>query len=498
MSTPRLNSRTLDPALRVLPRRPERTGIVHLGLGNFHRAHQAVYTAHAIAATGGDWGILGVANRSATVVDALTAQDGLYSVLQISPRSTSVSVPSVHTGAFVGAQDPQRVVDEIVAADTRIVTLTVTEHGYNVSPVTGRLAIDAPEIAGDLAGRAPRTVIGQIARALEERARTHATALTILSCDNLQSNGNQTRGLILDFLEAAGTPVEIQDWVRTHVTFPNSMVDRIVPATTAEYMAAARELSGVDDHSPVPAEPFGMWILEDNFAAGRPDWDVAGAVFSDEVEAYELVKLRLLNGTHSLIAYLGALDGRATIPESRGQDFIESAARAVILDEYLPSIDLPGGFDAEAYIEQLFDRWSNTMLKHRTQQVGSDGSVKLPQRIPAPALRLLKQGTVPQHLALTVAAWLSCVAPRPGFDPGPHAREMQEPARANLAELSQESATTRGFVEAVFTRGHIFSADLAEFTELIDRIAQYVDIITTHGPRAAAAEAANAAQPVAL
>lgn len=491
MSSPFLNSKTLAPKFRTLQGTPERTEIVHLGLGNFHRAHQAVYTAQAVAAHGGDWGILGVANRSTTVVDAMNAQDGLYTVLEISPGATSAMAPGIHTGAIVAAQSPQAVVEAIAAQDTRIVTLTVTEHGYSLSPETGRLALEDPGIAGDLTGRGPHTAVGQLARALELRARTHGAPLTILSCDNMQSNGNRTRGLVFDFLDAVKSPKEIREWARTHVTFPNSMVDRIVPATTSEYSDMARELTGVVDRSPVPAEPFGMWVLEDSFAAGRPAWDTVGAVFSTEVEAYELVKLRLLNGTHSLIAYLGALDGRLTIPESRGQDFIEDAARAVILDEYLPSITLPTGFEPDAYIAQLFDRWSNTVLAHRTQQVGSDGSVKLPQRVPAPALRLLGAGIMPQHLALTVAAWLACVAPLPGFDPGAEANQMHDPARARLALLAGEARDAHAFVEGVFTRGTIFAPELSRYPELITRVGDYVEIITTHGARAAAGEAAQ-------
>ena len=329
---PTLNRRSVPRALLTAGRAPSSAGIVHLGLGNFHRAHQAVYTAQA-----GDWGILGVASRSASVADAMNAQDGLYSVLELSPDGSSISVPGVHTGAIVAAHDPAAVVDAIAAEETRIVSLTVTEHGYCTDPSTHRLALDHEGIAADLAGRTPQTVIGQVARALERRALEN-NPISVMSCDNMQSNGTQTRGLILEFLQAAHARAEVVDWVAEHVSFPNSMVDRIVPATTDAYRTAAYELLGVHDRSPVPAEPFTMWVMEDRFAAGRPAWERAGAVFSDEVHAYELIKLRLLNGTHSLIAYLGALDGRATIPEARAVDFIESAARAVLSDEYLPSI----------------------------------------------------------------------------------------------------------------------------------------------------------------
>lgn len=486
MST-RLTRSSVPAGLLTLPERPSATGIVHLGLGNFHRAHQAVYTAAAARGATSEWGILGVASRSAAVVDALVPQDLLYAVREVSPLGTSITVPGVHTGAIVAAQDPAAVVGAIGDEATRIVSITVTEHGYHIDPATGLLATASQAIAADLAGVPPRTTIGQIARGLERRALGHGRPVTIQSCDNLEANGTQTRRLIFEFLEASGASSSTQQWVEEHVTFPNSVVDRIVPSTSDADRAAVLAAAGLVDESPVPAEPFSMWVMEDQFAAGRPDWDRAGAMFSDEVAAYELVKLRLLNGTHSLIAYLGALDGRATIAESRNQDFIARAADAVLRQEYLPSITLPAGFDADAYIASLVDRWSNSALGHRTQQVGSDGSVKLQQRFPEPALRLLRQGRMPEHIALTVAAYLCCVAPLDGFDPGPHARAMVDPARPRLAELAAGAGNPAEFVEAVFTRGQVFSAELAAQQDLLDRISEYVAVICQDGIRAAAA-----------
>ena len=221
------------------------------------------------------------------------------------------------------------------------------------------------------------------------------------------------------------------------------MVDRIVPATTDAYRAAAAAHLGATDAIPVPAEPFTMWVLEDRFAAGRPAWEHGGALFTDDVEPYELLKLRLLNGTHSLIAYLGALDGHATIAGACAQPFVADAARRVLFDEYLPSVTVPADVDLDGYVAQLFERWSNTALGHRTQQVGSDGSVKLGQRVPEPALLQLRAGRLPHHLALTVAAYLCCLAPPPGFDPGPHAAAMADPARAGLVATRQPQPLVR-------------------------------------------------------
>jgi fructuronate reductase len=290
------------------------------------------------------------------------------------------------------------------------------------------------------------------------------------------------------YLDAIDAAAEVVDWVAESVSFPNAMVDRIVPAPTDATREQVRALLGFDDAVPVPAESFSMWVLEDRFAAGRPAWERAGAIFSPEVEAYELVKLRLLNGSHSLIAYLGALDGRETIPASFAQDFVARCVDAVIHDEHLPSIELPSGFDPEAYVAQLYGRWANTTLGDRTARVGSDGSVKLLQRVPGPAVAALGRGQVPQQLVLTVAAWICCVAPPAGFDPGPVASAMVEPARERLARTTAGTTGVRGHVEAVL-RGGFFPAELTAGDTFTQRVADLVEVVVQHGVRQAAAEA---------
>lgn len=486
---PRLSA-AYDAAPRLRGLRP---GIVHLGLGNFHRAHQAVYTRAALNSTGAsDWGIIGVGSRSASVPDAMKAQDLLYTVVEISPEGESFSIPGVHTDAFTAAAEPERVVSSVGAAGTRIVSLTVTENGYYYSPRTGHLAVDDPAIQHDLAEAArPTTPIGQIVRGLQARVRSHAEPITVLSCDNLADNGHHTERLVKEFAgllpeaEAAATLAFIDQ----HVTFPSTMVDRIVPATTDHYRRIVAERRGYRDEVPVPAEPFTMWVLEDRFAAGRPAWEAGGAIFSDEVARYEELKVRLLNGTHSLIAYLGALTGAATIPESVSKPEIEQAARAVLRDEYRPSVTAPRGTDLDAYEEQLLTRWRNTALGHRTSQVGSDGSVKLRQRIPAPALALLDAGRTPHFLALTVAGYLACLTPLPGFDPGPHAAAMVDPARPALARAAELSSSSADLARRVLGEQHLLGEELAGRGEFIDRTGELLDTIRRHGALAAAAEA---------
>ncbi|MET8980026.1 mannitol dehydrogenase family protein [Streptomyces sp. NPDC004539] len=492
---PRLDARS-TPGRSLLHRRTGlETGIVHLGLGNFHRAHQAVYTAAALEAADGPWGILGVANSSARVAEAMREQDFRYSVVEIEPGAARIVVPGVHTGALVAARRPEAVVEAIAAPGTRVVSLTVTEHGYTFSPRTGRLDLDHPDVRADLRGEgAPRSVVGRLVRGLQRRLRGGAPPVTVLSCDNLSGNGDQTGRLVREFAAAlpAAESGELAEWLNHSATFPNTMVDRIVPATTDAYRDVVADRLGLRDDAAVPAEPFTMWVLEDRFTAGRPAWEHAGALFTDDVEPYELLKLRLLNGTHSLIAYLGALDGQATVPEAIARPFVADAAHSVLHDDYLPTLTVPDDIDPDAYVAQLFDRWANSALGHRTRQVGSDGSVKLRQRVPEPALHHLSRGRLPHHLALTVAAYLCCMAPPPGLDAGPHAADMSDPARAGLREHAERATSTRDFVAAVLDEG-LLGDGLREHPAFTERVADFVDVITRHGAAAAAAEARTAA-----
>lgn len=497
---------TIDADLRILSRTtpaataplvsPSGAGILHLGLGSFHRAHQAVYTAAAIQQHGGDWGIIGVASRSRTVVDALQAQDHLYSVATISPSGTSLTIPGVHTDAFVGAEQPDRVVGHLADPRIRVVTLTVTENGYSYSPATQHLDLDDPIVRADLQGAAPRSTIGQLARGLQARAEAGGEPLSVLSCDNLSANGRHTEKLVREFLTAlpAAEAADTLAFLDRAVTFPSSMVDRIVPSTTARLRDEVAALLCARDEIPVPGESFTMWAIEDRFAGGRPTWEAGGAVFTDEVGRYEQLKVRLLNGTHSLIAYLGALSGAGTIPEAIHIDRIEDAARSVMRGEYEPSVDVPSGVDIRAYEAELFERWGNTALGHRTGQVGSDGSVKLRQRIPEPALLALDAGRMPHLIALTVAGYLSCLAPLPGFDPGAHAASMTDPARDRLASSAASAKDGEEVARRAIHDLQLFGAELAHHDAFVTRVGALVDAIRRHGVGAAISDALSASE----
>ncbi|MDQ1129705.1 mannitol dehydrogenase family protein [Microbacterium sp. SORGH_AS_0888] len=489
---PRLD-RSTAVRLSAMPA-PPAAGILHLGLGSFHRAHQAVYTAAALARDGGDWGIVGVASRSRRVVDALRAQDLLYTVATISPEGTSLAIPAAHTDVYVGADDPQRVVADLADAAIRVVTLTVTENGYSYSAATEHLDVTDPAVAADLRGGAPRTTIGQLARGLQRRAAAGGAPVSILSCDNLLSNGSHTEKLVREFLQElpAAESAEALDYLDAAVAFPSSMVDRIVPATTAGLTERVGALLGLRDEAAVPAEPFTMWAVEDRFPAGRPAWEAGGAVFTDEVGRYELLKVRLLNGTHSLIAYLGALRGAATIPDAVAQSPVEEAAAAVLRGEYAPSVVPPSGVDLVDYERQLFVRWANGALGHRTSQVGSDGSVKLRQRVPGPVLHALAQGRMPHLIALTVAGYLACLAPLGGFDPGPHAAAMSDPARERLAELASRARDGRELAVRAICELRLLGDELAAEPAFAERVGDLLSRIVERGVDAAIADSLDA------
>jgi fructuronate reductase len=314
------------------------------------------------------------------------------------------------------------------------------------------------------------------------------SGLTVLSCDNLMDNGGRTGRLVRDFGAAlpAAEGADLLPWIEANVTFPGTMVDRIVPATTDAVRALVSEKLGALDAIPVPTEPFSMWVLEDSFAAGRPRWEAGGAIFTSDVGPFEVLKLRLLNGTHSLIACLGLLAGQRFVSEAIRLPFVEEAARRVIAEDFLPTFTPPEGIDVASYVEQLFGRFGNAALGHRTDQVASGGSLKLPQRITEPVLENRRAGRMPDFLALTVAAFLCCVAPLDGRRL-PGTEGVSDPASDRLAELAAAAQTPAELVEAVFRSGQVFAAELAADAEFLARTAEFVDILRTRGPAAAVA-----------
>ncbi|MCI4065751.1 mannitol dehydrogenase family protein [Micromonospora sp. R77] len=463
-------------------------GIVHLGLGAFHRAHQAVHTEEAVGAAGGDWGIIGVAPRSTTLVEALAAQDGLFSVTTLSGAARATRVVGSLAGVRHAAGDPAAVVALLADPAIRVVTLTVTEKAYRLDPVTGALRTD-PELVADLTGdRPPVTVPGLLVRGLLARAIADAGPIALVSCDNLPANGHRLRGLVAQSLALARVPDSVAGWIRDRVAFPGTMVDRIVPASTDETRATARAALGVTDLAAVAAEPYSRWVIEDDFPGGRPAWERAGAVLTDDAGPWERLKLRTLNGVHSATAYLGALAGRETVADALELPGLTAVLRRLIVEDVAPSFTPPPGVSVPEYGEEVLARFGNPAIRHRTLQVAMDGSQKLPQRILHTVADLRAAGRPAHWAALVVAAWLRFLS---GHADDGRPLPLDDPLADRIrAALATGRDTPAGVVDALFALPEVFPADLAADAEVRADVVDWLTALDRHGVRATLAGAA--------
>ncbi|RWD72113.1 mannitol dehydrogenase family protein [Mesorhizobium sp.] len=463
----RLSNATIAklPAEALVPRYPRNSvtpGIVHLGVGAFHRAHQAAYVDACLADGESDWGIVGVSLRSPDTRDALKPQDGLYTLAIRDSAGEQLQVIGSIQSLLVAPEDPGAVLAALTDPRIRIVTLTITEKAY-LRAADGSLDSAHPDIVHDLANPgSPKTAHGFLAESLARRSIAGTPPFTVLCCDNLPANGATLHRLLIEFAKLRDADLERH--VADEVAFPSSMVDRIVPATTDADRTRIGQQLGVEDAWPVMTEPFRQWVIEDRFPAGRPAWERFGVTMVEDVGPFEDMKLRLLNGAHSGIAYLGLLSGHATVDRA----FADPSIRQFVdrlWAEAIPTLPQDAGLDTTAYTAELAARFSNTALAHRTAQIANDGSQKLPQRIVASALARLEAGLLPEHLSLVVAAWIAACAARGGALPEGH---FTDPLDGALNELFSRNLPTATLAEAVFdiagfARGHAERQRLIEF-----------------------------------
>ncbi|MDR5759059.1 mannitol dehydrogenase family protein [Caballeronia sp. LZ035] len=434
-------------------------GIVHLGIGNFHRAHEALYTEEAMLARGGDWGICGVTLQGdVSKRDALMAQDGLYSVVERGPDGVRVTVVRALREVLAMPVDRARLFELLADARVRIVSLTVTEKGYCRDATTGDADFSHAAVMSDLARPdEPSTVPGILAAALKARRDAGVLPFTVLSCDNLSHNGAALKQVVVSF--AARLSASLAAWIESQVEFPSTMVDRIVPATAVADREAARNALGVIDEVPVPCEPFRQWVIEDRFAAGRPAWEVAGAQLVEDVAPFEIAKLRMLNATHSTLAYLSMLAGFETVSEAVGHAPLRTLIHAMMTHEIAPTLDVPASFDLLAYRDALLDRYANPALKHRCAQIAMDGSQKLPPRILATIEARIAKGKPFERLALAVAAWF--VFLRGQADDGTR-YSISDPLGERLTQLSMSAENAEQLVDAMLCVRDVFPEALAK------------------------------------
>ncbi|MGF0539100.1 mannitol dehydrogenase family protein [Agrobacterium sp. ES01] len=461
------------------------TAIVHLGLGAFYRAHGAVYIAEAMTKSGGDWGIAGVSLVRPDQRDALAPQDFAYTAVELGPEGETPRVISVITDVLVAREDPAAVLGVMSAPETKIVSLTVTEKGYCHEPSTGKLNRDHPDIAHDLEHPdAPRSAVGFLVRALDRRRKAGTRPFTVLCCDNLPENGKLLRGLVLELSGLIDN--ELKSWIGTHATFPSTMVDRIVPATKPEDIDRLAEKTGVMDLSPVMHEPFSQWVIEDDFVDGeRPDFAAVGVELVEDVTPFEHMKLRCLNGTHSSLAYLGYLSGHETISETVADPVLAAFCKSLWAKEILPILKAPPGVDLQAYTGELFERYANPAIRHRTWQIAMDGSQKLPQRILGTIAENLDAGRTPKGLCLAVAAWMRYVG---GTDEKGNAIDVRDPLSADLKALSDGASSAEGKVDAILAVRKIFPETLASNPIFRDALVQSYKGLVEKGARVMAKE----------
>jgi fructuronate reductase len=444
-------------------------GIVHLGIGAFHRAHMAAYVDSLLAETP-SWGIIGASLRRPDTRDALQPQDFLYT---LAIRDASGTRPRI-IGAILDVLDANtqraELIETMADPAIRIVSLTVTEKGYCHDPSTGELDESHPDIAHDLAHPdGPISAPGIIVAALALRQQRGLVPFTVMSCDNLPSNGKTAGRIVRRFAELRGVGSEFANYVQS-ASFPSTMIDRIVPATTDADRDIVRDLTGLDDAWPIMTEPFTQWVIEDDFPAGRPPFETVGAQLVEDVEPFELMKLRMLNGSHSTMAYLGYLSGYQYVNEAIADAGIYRLIHGLMTEEAMPTLPMSRA-TLEAYRDQLLARFANPALKHRTWQIAMDGTQKLPQRLLGTIRDRLEKGQSIQRLALGVAAWMRYVT---GIDEAGQPIDVKDPLATKLRAIADAAGRDPvKLANGLLAVHEVFGTDLPA-------VAVFRDVVTNH------------------
>jgi mannitol-1-phosphate/altronate dehydrogenase len=383
-------------------------GIAHIGVGGFHRAHQAFYTdALMNTGEGHDWSICGIGLRPEDlgVRDALKGQDYLYTLYELGDTDdTETRIIGAISGMLLAADGIQALIDKLASAEIRIVSLTITEGGYCIDDSNGEFMAHLPQIQHDLAHPTePKTVFGLLCAALAKRRANGIPAFTLMSCDNLPHNGAVARKALLAF--ATLRDADLRDWIDANVSFPNAMVDRITPMTSTAHRLQLHDEQGIDDAWPVVCEPFVQWVLEDKFVSGRPAWEKVGVQFTDDVTPYEEMKIKLLNGSHLALTYLGALKGYRFVHDTMNDPLFVDYIRTYMDLDVTPQLAPVPGIDLTDYKNTLIERFSNQAIADQLERVCSDGSSKFPKFTVPTINRLILDGANLDRASLVVAAW---------------------------------------------------------------------------------------------
>ncbi len=485
MSAPRLTMAAL-PQLATGVQKPRYdpaghgAGILHFGCGAFFRAHQAAYTDAALAESGGGWRIAAVNLRSAADIDVLTAQEGLYTLIERGAGAPKVRVIGSIARAIAAARTPSAPLKAVADPAIRVFTVTVTEKAYGIDRAAQDIDAAHPSVAADLAApQAPGGILGYLTEGLRLRRAAGHPPPTILCCDNLPENGRLLRAGVLGF--ARRVDPALADYIAENVAFPSTMVDRITPAPTDQTRADAEALTGFGDAAAIETEPFSQWVIEDNFPAGRPDWQAGGALFVADVAPYENMKLRMLNGAHSMLAYGGFLTGHAYV-----RDVMRDTALGALVRRHLAAaagtLAPLGGIDLGAYARALTERFSNPAIAHETYQIAMDGTQKLPQRIVAPALDCLAAGGDGRPFAFALALWIRyCL----GRSEAGAVYDLRDPRSDEIARAVARAGRDSGaLTRNLIALEGLFPKAMRENATFIGQIQTLVDALLTQGVRA--------------
>jgi mannitol 2-dehydrogenase len=467
MTTP-LNNETVNtlPSTIAVPRYDRRSitpGIVHIGVGGFHRAHEAVYLDDLMAQGGaGDWGICGVGLRpeDKAMRDALVPQDCLYTLVTRDAAGDQARVIGSLLRYVYAPEEEQQFRSALTAPETRIVSLTITEGGYTPHP------------------EQPQNVFRYLADALRMRRNSGVKPFTVLSCDNLPGNGDAAKRALL----ASAPDTDLAHWIAQNAAFPNSMVDRITPQTTDADRELVRAEFGIDDAWPVVCEPFKQWIIEDDFCDGRPAWEEVGAQIVPDVAPYETMKLSLLNGSHFAMAYLGFLAGFSTVPELMADPQFRTLIRRMMDDEVTPLLPPVPGIDLAAYKDTLMTRFDNPAIKDQITRLCLNGSGKFPQYLLPSLQKSLKQNRPHRLMTLVLAGWMRYLT---GLDEHGQAFPIDDPEAALLTERAKVGQADP---RPLLALTEIFG-DLGQSESFVQELADDLQKLSQSGARQAVAEA---------
>ncbi len=462
-------------------------GIVHIGVGGFHRSHQALYIDRYLEQQSDlqqsaspqpdcSWGICGVGllKYDEKMRDALQSQDCLYTLVERSSEKDTARVIGSITDYLFAPEETPAVIDRLADATCRIVTLTITEGGYYVIEGTGEFDADHPNIQHDLQQPdQPISVYGFLSAALNQRRQKGLSPFTVLSCDNIQGNGNLARKMLTAFAKLQD--LELGQWIDQNVAFPNSMVDRITPATTPGDIQMVSDQFAIADAWPVVAEPFIQWVVEDKFCAGRPEWESVGVQMTDDVHPYEMMKLRLLNASHSLLGYLGSLLGYTYTSEAMGDDLIRQAIER-LMDEVTPTLLTLPDVDLGDYKRTLIERFSNPKVRDQLSRLCLNGSDKLPKFVLGSLRERLEQGGSIDYLSFTIAAWCRYLN---GKDEQGQSLPIDDPMAATLIEKAQSGGSDP---IPLLSLTEIFG-ELSESTRFTSAIADHLQQLYDLGAR---------------